>query len=260
MKTDRIHFSYITAFLILAIIGLITIKWGAIKELTEYITFALTLTSLVLALLAIVYSFFSNSSMTRNIANLEEASKKIQTNSDLLSSAAENLEKNLQDIPSTLKNIELKTDNTLKVFEEFSQSDLRIKKTDEEQLSGEDEPIGKLLMEKGSIATKAVLLGLKLAFERSRQFSMEDFAEKVDISNKSYIQGFLIALSAIGIFRYEEINLGGAKYSWLITYLNEDIKEGIEKSIEDFVNYYEKEFSDPSFLIENYQRVRDYFQ
>jgi hypothetical protein len=56
----KIHIGYIFSILLAAIIILVTVKWGEIPRLVELIAFALTLTSLVLALIAIAYAVYSN--------------------------------------------------------------------------------------------------------------------------------------------------------------------------------------------------------
>jgi hypothetical protein len=260
MKTERIHFGYIVTFLIIAIICLVTIKWGAIKDLTNYIIFALTLTSLVLAVLAIVYSFFSNASMTQNISNLEEASKKISTNSELLNSAALKLQQNIGDMPTTLKNIESKTDTTLKVFEEFSQKELFVRKlTQTKEVDENEKSIGKLISYNSSISGIGMLFALKLACENNVIFDIEDFSLKTDLSDKSYLLGFLVACSSIKLFTYDEIKVPKQeRWNWKITSLNQDVTDNIESSIDKIIKENQEEHM--SFIAEGFEKIRHYFK
>ena len=55
----KIHVTYIISILIIVIILLLTIRWGHISELVQLIGFAVTLTSLVAGLIAIIYSFYT---------------------------------------------------------------------------------------------------------------------------------------------------------------------------------------------------------
>ncbi len=50
----KIHATHIASTLISIIIILITIKWGDIPKLVEYITFSLSITSLVLGILQLL--------------------------------------------------------------------------------------------------------------------------------------------------------------------------------------------------------------
>jgi len=258
MKTERIHFGYIISFLIIVIIALVTIKWGAIKELTNYITFALTLTSLVLAILAIVYSFFSNSSMTKNISNLEEASNKIFENSELLNTATKGLEEQLGDIPDSLKNIEFKTDSTLRAFEEFSKKDLVSRKLAEPSKEKyDDSSIGKLLVYKGSISTTGLLLALKLIFEKNVQFNFDELTTGAEISSKDYSYGFIIACSTLNLIKYDSIEVGKLKWDWKITYLSEDITNNIEDAVNIIIKDNKgKEHMD--FIENGFDKIREY--
>lgn len=67
---------YITVILVVTIIILLTARWEEISELVKLITFGLTLTSLFLSLVAIIFSIFSNFSFTKSAANLYGALKK----------------------------------------------------------------------------------------------------------------------------------------------------------------------------------------
>lgn len=261
MRTERIHFGYIIAFLIIVIISLVTIQWGAIKDLTNYITFALTLTSLVLAILAIVYSFFSNSSMTKNISNLEEASAKISSNSELLNSATLKLQQNLDDIPTTLKTIELKTDNTLKAFEEFSQKELISRKLIQNvDVDKNESSIGKLIAFKSSISGMGVLLAIKLSFENSIVFDLEDFSSKAEVSDNSYLHGFLVACTAVKLFTYDEIKVPQKdKWNWKITWVDKDLIENIEYSVAQIIKENEQK-EHMSFIEIGFGKIREYFK
>ena len=75
METEyKIHTGYVFFILIAIIIGLVTVKWSEIPKLVDYLTFALTATSLALAVLAIVYAMYSNTSFSQTISTLDFAS------------------------------------------------------------------------------------------------------------------------------------------------------------------------------------------
>src|SRR5256885_13949970 len=99
----KIHAFYILTILIAVIIILLTIRWTGIPNLVEYITFALTLTSLVLAALAIIYAFYSNSSFSQNISTLNNVSRDVSDTAKELSKATNNLSLQIESIPSQLE-------------------------------------------------------------------------------------------------------------------------------------------------------------
>lgn len=69
----KIHFFYVTLILTLIIVGLVTHKWTGISEFREYLNVGATVTSLVLGVLAIIYSFVSNGQQSSVLGAVEAA-------------------------------------------------------------------------------------------------------------------------------------------------------------------------------------------
>ena len=72
----------------------------------------MTLTSLVLALLAIIYAVFSNSKSIQHITTLTNISNDVKKTTSELNSISEKLETKIELIPTILKKVETKTDET----------------------------------------------------------------------------------------------------------------------------------------------------
>lgn len=75
----RLHFIYVTIILGLVIICLATaysINSGS-PHLVDYVTFAATVTSLVLAVLAIFYSIVSNRDLSSSLGSLQTTSARL---------------------------------------------------------------------------------------------------------------------------------------------------------------------------------------
>jgi hypothetical protein len=68
-----IHFFYVGLILVAIIILLATAEWTKLEGFTDYLSTAATITSLVLALLAIIYAYISNDSLTRTTGIVSEA-------------------------------------------------------------------------------------------------------------------------------------------------------------------------------------------
>jgi len=99
----KIHFCYIFTILIAIIVILITVKWSQVPNLAQLITFALTLSSLILATLAITYAVYSNSSLSESISTLNNVSKDISETSNGISQAASDLAAKIETIPGGWK-------------------------------------------------------------------------------------------------------------------------------------------------------------
>ena len=88
-----IHFFYVTLILISLIIFLATKHWTKIEGFTEFLSVAATITSLVLGVLAIIYSFVSNGAMSQFLGSIDSSTASIQNVSVELRAAAHEAEK-----------------------------------------------------------------------------------------------------------------------------------------------------------------------
>lgn len=72
-STTKIHFFYVVLILSLALIGIATYHWTNLKGFPEYLSVAATLTSLVLGILAIIYSFVSSGAMNQFLGSIQSS-------------------------------------------------------------------------------------------------------------------------------------------------------------------------------------------
>src|SRR5690606_8952706 len=103
--TYKIHTSYIIVILVAIIILLITVKWAAVPELVGYINFAATLASLLLAVVAILYAMYSNSSIAQNIGELDRAATDIRTAAIGIESTNAELHRRVNEIPPQIEHV-----------------------------------------------------------------------------------------------------------------------------------------------------------
>lgn len=86
MTTDseklKIHFGYCCLILVLCLIAVATDRWTQQQKFTEYLSNAATMTSLLLGLVAIFYSFVSNDGLSRSLGNIDNVAKDISTTRD----------------------------------------------------------------------------------------------------------------------------------------------------------------------------------
>ncbi len=72
-SSTKIHFFYVTLILVLTIVGLITHRWTDIPGFREYLTVGATVTSLVLGVLAIIYSFVATGQQSSVLGAVQAA-------------------------------------------------------------------------------------------------------------------------------------------------------------------------------------------
>jgi hypothetical protein len=75
----KIHFFYVVTILAGLIILLATQHWTTLTGFTEYLSVAATITSLVLGVLAIIYSFVSSNSTNNSLGSIESSASDIRT-------------------------------------------------------------------------------------------------------------------------------------------------------------------------------------
>jgi hypothetical protein len=75
----ELHFLYTVIFLVFCLVLVATDRWTGQENFTEYLTNIATMVSLVLALVAIFYSFISNVGLSQSLGNIERVSNDISS-------------------------------------------------------------------------------------------------------------------------------------------------------------------------------------
>ena len=107
-KIIKIHRNYIAGFLGFAVIMLITAEYGCDKEIFNYLSFASTITSFVLSILAIFVTVQSSSDLYKQFARIEDATTTIKSLSDTIEKDLPNISKVGTDIQNTSRALSAK--------------------------------------------------------------------------------------------------------------------------------------------------------
>jgi hypothetical protein len=196
-KIFKIHITYIIGLLILSILGLITVKWYNIPDLVDYITFALTLSTLVLSVLAIIYTLFSNNRFSESIGVMNNISKEILDSSKKLGAITDDLSIKIEEIPEHLKSVEEKTERTHQLLESWRDKEEVII---EEVKTKEENSINCLVdnfLAYSSFNGRCLLYACLLSYKQKKSFIIKDFLDSVD-----YSYGYFVASSAMELFDY----------------------------------------------------------
>ena len=125
-QKTKIHFWYIIAILVAIIICLIVSNFGNNIELVGYVSFAATIASIFLAVISIIYAFYSNSQLSQTLGkldnssqsldntahSLDSSSQKVGDISEQLSSEIQKLTETINSIPKSMKSVEKKVEET----------------------------------------------------------------------------------------------------------------------------------------------------
>lgn len=213
LRARKLHEIYISFFLVAVIIGLLAVRWGDVPKLLDYLNFALTLASLLLAVLAIVYAVFSTSTMDKSLSELGKTTEDINDVAGNLSSAAEKLGLEIKQILDMGPGWTTGLAKTQSAIEELR--DITLSKgasvTATEQSS--ERPVverGERAAEFSEFFTNSSLIGqfvlyaAAICHERDRALDLQELgAAGLATANYDYLWAYLVASSAAGYLRHQ---------------------------------------------------------
>jgi hypothetical protein len=198
---------YPIAILLAAIVALLTVKWGGIPDLARYITFGLTLTSLVLSLIAIIYAIISNTNISQHLGMLRSAGKSVAETTASLTRISDSLESKLAEIPGLIKDVRVEVKETHKeVMEGINKAPLAAS-TDKTPMENNTtinvNDLVKSFLGTSSFDGLIVLYTCQLALKSSKPFNINQVWKNTKI-NPDYAYGFLVAASSAKMVKYSE--------------------------------------------------------
>jgi len=226
---NAVHFIYIIIFLIITIILLIVSKFGNQSQLVNYVSFALTLTSLILGLISIGYSFLSNTTFTNNISSINNAANRLDTSSNKISEISEVLNNRLDEIPNLIKIIENKVDSThTAVIAYYGNS------RQPEQIESFANNIIDNVLLTTSISGAFILYTLACTQIKNKSIKLEDIESITDVQN-NYAYGYIVSAFSFGIFQLSDVDFTNnpIKISNMNDYLLQNIDARIKTIIEN---------------------------
>jgi len=213
-KTNYLYFGYVILVLIGLLIWMTTEEWSDIPDVVAYLGFALTLTSLVLSLVAIFQSLLSGSSIVESISNLHNASTKVEAAALKVEAATSGLSANVVGLKESLNKKRPDLEST-------------------ESITNPEEIQEILVTHFLAASSLSGLCALKIAVLSARtgkEFSLKElFGERTD--DFRYAYGYLVASSSLGLFKR---NHEGLKWSIsaVNTVLNRDAEAALVKKLE----------------------------
>lgn len=227
----KIHFFYVTVFLIGSIVLLATSRWTGIDGFTDYLTAAGTMISIVLGVLAIIYSFVSGDSISKSLGSVSAAAADLQearqefsnlvtaaaglTNASRASSvelndvldvvrlevkdlraASAKLNESTEGIAKTIGQMPERLDKIDGRLQESFKNSAQRAKTEP---TADAEALTNKLLISGSNFGRALIYALALAKETGKPVLL---SSKPFEFGEEYCYGFMMALGSIGILRY----------------------------------------------------------
>lgn len=246
LKDKRLHLGYICGICIFLIVELATyicIQSDHSVEIVSYISFASTLSSLILSVVAIIYAIVSNNKGEVQYGKIDTASSKISDSVSEFSKKSEELTQGLSDVLAKLdevKNISIETRDNVSQMNRAglnnpkdSQSDIKqslssdqVDNTITDEVEKEDgidvekqvieaknqasqdtiERVVSGFVNMGSFVGNLSLLACVYSHDMNKPFNASDIFPPSSQDNNMYIFGYIIASTALGVVTAQNIN------------------------------------------------------
>ena len=219
----KIHAGYVLAILLTAIIGLVAVRTTNIPGFVDYVSFALTLTALVLAILAIVFGLFSNTSISTTLSSLKEYSETATRSSAQLARTTDSLQAIVECIPQRLDSVEATVKSTQALLEQSrAEPDMTVERTESTEISAE---AAHSFLQRASFGGYLALHAAHRAWLKDQPLDIE---KAFPLTGSGYMHGFLVAARAAG-FIESKSESGTVRVSWMHDVLAAEALPAVER-------------------------------
>ena len=195
-KNRTIHLLYISgilSFLIVELLSYICVKSDADgKTITSYVSFAATWSSLILSIVAIIYSIVTNNKGENVYAKIEQSVGDLSNSAGKISSVTDTLYDKLSIFESYLNQIEHLSEDTNSAVKEMKSSAAGSKFTEDGSKVSRDEVLHQMI-QVGSIYGNAALLACCYAHKKNTTFDLN----AVFKTETEYFYGYLVSVSTL---------------------------------------------------------------
>jgi hypothetical protein len=272
----RIHFVYVVVILTTTIVIVATDRWSGKANFTEYLSNVATMTSLLLGLVAIFYSFVANDGLSRSLGSIstvsdevrsskEQIAKYVEVTSESAKTATENAHL-LQSVSADVSRTLASLGETLRVVSDESHNlqalvsslppkldQLETKVGDVAKALGTKEHVaapsgGKSLVSdamidhflaRASLAENLVVYACILAAKSEKPLSTKAFSEAIGLNVTVHLAGFLSCMDSLQLLSAERTSGPGAVFE-----IRDVSRSLVKKTRSYFVDYVAKEFAD----------------
>lgn len=199
MENKEIHYKYAISYLLCTIIIIIALAYYDVPNLVDKFSFALTLSSLLLAILAIFYTIVSANKQDSQFSKILEATSNLGISVKDINDAATSISRLTKDIPEHFKSINSKIDSIQISYKELSVVEKldSVPEPESDNLNSDKVNLKEILTGL-HFNGMAVLYWFTIAAHHGKIMDYSDFAD-FEMADLQYAIGFLNAFSATGL-------------------------------------------------------------
>jgi hypothetical protein len=277
----KLHFAYCSLILTLIIIAIATFNWTSLEGFTVYLGNAATMTSLLLGLVAIFYSFIANDGLSRSLGNINTVTETITKTRDQITGfleltstatkAADLSANNMQefsqsvnrDLTTLNETLVLIKEQSVKLHSSISELPIRFDKlearvvdvveekrqatTSSATIQKIDDAVVKRYLEISPIPGNLLLIACVLAAQTEKRLVIDDLAAAIGVMSGGYLTGFLAATCSAQILNRTFVKNAQREYD--ITAIHPALKS---TSRSYFIEFVEQEYKDRPVLKANW--------
>jgi len=203
-----LHFAYVVGILLALIIALITIEWSEVEGLLSYLNFASTVSSLLLALVAVGYAVFTQSSAMSALTSVKKVSTDLERVANSISASNLELTDKVEGTSTRIRDFEQKVDR------HFENSQRAIKEVSQRSMdhSGDDvardadltiNDLADQILNVASISGLESLYIATLSFKTKTAFEYENITSDKELFESGFAKGFLGACESVSLIDLE---------------------------------------------------------
>lgn len=204
-STKELHYRYGVSYLLVAIILLIALAYYNVPNLVDKFTFALTLSSLLLAVLAIFYTIISAQKQDRQLSRLVETNANLDSAALEIKKAAGDIRLFAIEAPQHFQTIGLKLDSinaNYGTLRSSQQTDVEGKKDEAIIHAKIDKTQFFEMFTKLQFAAMAVVYLFERSYVKGKSIDSKTI-ESLEINSFDYTVGILNGLEAAGLLNFK---------------------------------------------------------
>lgn len=269
----KLHFIYLVSILVFVLVIVSTGLWTNQEKFTEFLGNAATMTSLVLGLVAIFYSFISNDGLSKSLGNILLVSDEIRRFKDQISEFIIQAKDINENEGSNVKKLEEASASVATVVNELSgalsaitertallQESVAVLPSRFEQLENRFDEVSKnntvpndtastlnhwtsddvkQFLERSSLSANLLTYACCIASRKKIEISPDKVAEVLGTNNKNFLHGFFWSMYACGLITRSSVRSKDRTYK--INLISDELQEKMVKDY--FTNYIENYYA-----------------
>lgn len=252
---NTLYISGILTFIIIELLTAICMNNSSHAEILSFVSFAATLSSLILSIVAIIFTIVSGKNGEAQYQKLDKVSEEVKQSLNKFSEKTSTIDESIDRFQSIAQNL---SDQVHEVYDKLTGLETPINQMKDQLLPHsliDVKETKKKEIEKGSFSEKVsdfirggslsgnfALLACVLSKDKGRPFMLKEIVENE--SDEAYKLGYIIASSAMGVIDAKVLDSGKT----IVSGYYEGLKEMVESAISAYISGAEDEELRKRFL------------